>query len=182
MIIEWTKEDLLKLLAAMKNNIPSKESERACYRGSKSVDWDKVAFPPFSPELCQEKWEHMTRKVGHTYMMHFLTDRNNLTALSWYFLPDPNRCQVHKSVSVLMIKFNIHRCHYWGFFISTNRTECECVTVCCYLKIGVTVRMTAIQLQSIMILDGGFFSCSPPLSDQNIIHWFHLTHEHSSIA
>ncbi|XP_053197040.1 nucleolar transcription factor 1-like [Scomber japonicus] len=60
---EWTKADLQKLLATIKTNITDKDRMKVFYQGVKSVDWDKVAFPPFSPEACQEKWDEMCRKM-----------------------------------------------------------------------------------------------------------------------
>ncbi|XP_044193127.1 nucleolar transcription factor 1-like isoform X3 [Thunnus albacares] len=59
----WTKANLQKLLAAMKTNLSQNDRMRTFYQGMKSLDWDKVAFPPFSPEACQEKWKDMLRKM-----------------------------------------------------------------------------------------------------------------------
>lgn len=71
MTIEWTKADLQKLLATIKTNITDKDRMKVFYQGVKSVDWDKVAFPPFSPEACQEKWDETCRKVGLTLIILF---------------------------------------------------------------------------------------------------------------
>ncbi|XP_030257138.1 nucleolar transcription factor 1-like isoform X2 [Sparus aurata] len=57
----WTKENLQKLLAAMKTSYPEEYGDIAYPTGLKAVDWEKVAFPPFSPEACQNKW----RKIFH---------------------------------------------------------------------------------------------------------------------
>ncbi|XP_049419540.1 upstream-binding factor 1-like protein 1 isoform X1 [Epinephelus fuscoguttatus] len=60
---EWTKANLQKLLAAIKTNIPDRERMTAYPKGLKSVNWDKVAFPPFSPKACQEKWMQIFQKM-----------------------------------------------------------------------------------------------------------------------
>lgn len=61
----WTGENLKKLLAAMKTNIQKQDTEYPYTKGLKAMDWTKVAFPPFSPEECQEKWGVIFQKVGH---------------------------------------------------------------------------------------------------------------------
>lgn len=60
----WTKANLQKLLAAMKTSIPEHDIMSAYTKGLKSVDWNVVAFPPFSPEACQEKWREILQKVS----------------------------------------------------------------------------------------------------------------------
>ncbi|XP_070846727.1 nucleolar transcription factor 1-A-like [Chaetodon trifascialis] len=62
----WTKANLQKLLAAMKTSIPEQERMNAYSKALKAVDWKKVAFPPFSPEACQEKWTEMLQKMRKT--------------------------------------------------------------------------------------------------------------------
>lgn len=69
MTIGWTKANLQKLLAAMKTSISENDRMRIFYQGMKSLDWNKVAFPPFSPEACQEKWKDILRKVSHTLII-----------------------------------------------------------------------------------------------------------------
>lgn len=61
---DWTKENLQKLLVAMKSNIPEQARQQAYNKCLKAVDWQSVAFPPFSPEACQEKWGKILQKVG----------------------------------------------------------------------------------------------------------------------
>ncbi|CAK6971015.1 nucleolar transcription factor 1-like [Scomber scombrus] len=60
---EWTKANLQRLLATIKTNISGNDRMRVFYQGIKSIDWDEVAFPPFSPEACQKKWDEMSRKM-----------------------------------------------------------------------------------------------------------------------
>ncbi|KAM8729259.1 nucleolar transcription factor 1-B-like isoform 2-T2 [Acanthopagrus schlegelii] len=60
---EWTKENLQKLLAAMKTSYPEEYRHIAYTTGLKAVDWKKVAFPPFSPEACQNKWRKILHKM-----------------------------------------------------------------------------------------------------------------------
>ncbi|KAM4526985.1 nucleolar transcription factor 1-B-like [Fundulus diaphanus] len=55
----WTRENLEKLLASLKDKIPENEKKHTYIRGLKAVDWDKVAFPPFSAQECQQKWNSM---------------------------------------------------------------------------------------------------------------------------
>ncbi|XP_034717060.1 nucleolar transcription factor 1-like [Etheostoma cragini] len=63
---EWTKANLQKLLAAMKTSIPEHDLMSAYAKGLKSVDWNVVAFPPFSAEACQEKWREILQKMRKT--------------------------------------------------------------------------------------------------------------------
>ncbi|XP_017289850.1 nucleolar transcription factor 1-A-like [Kryptolebias marmoratus] len=59
----WTNENLMKLLSSMKGCIPEGEKTTNYHKGIKSVDWNKVAFPPFSPEECREKWANIMEKM-----------------------------------------------------------------------------------------------------------------------
>ncbi|XP_069011696.1 nucleolar transcription factor 1-B-like [Embiotoca jacksoni] len=59
----WKKEHLQKLLAAMKASIPQQNSMCSYTKALKAVDWDIVAFPPFSPEACQQKWTQILQKM-----------------------------------------------------------------------------------------------------------------------
>ncbi|RVE59515.1 hypothetical protein OJAV_G00189260 [Oryzias javanicus] len=63
---EWTTQNLQKLFASLKASIPKKEEARIYSRGLKRVDWEKVAFSPFSADQCREMWTcfmHKMRKV-----------------------------------------------------------------------------------------------------------------------
>ncbi|MED6290037.1 hypothetical protein CHARACLAT_008979 [Characodon lateralis] len=60
---QWTRENLEKLLASMKDSIPKKEQTQTYIRGLRALEWDKVAFPPFSPEECRVKWNSMMGKM-----------------------------------------------------------------------------------------------------------------------
>ncbi|KAM4715854.1 nucleolar transcription factor 1-like isoform 2-T2 [Anableps anableps] len=59
----WTSANLLKLVGCIRSNIPQSEKTRDCRTGLSAVDWEKVAFSPFSPEECQEKWKSMMEKM-----------------------------------------------------------------------------------------------------------------------
>ncbi|XP_040922409.1 nucleolar transcription factor 1-like isoform X2 [Toxotes jaculatrix] len=59
----WTKENLQQLFASLKHNIPKRYMMCVYTKGLKTVDWKKVAFPPFSPEACQEKWKEIFQKM-----------------------------------------------------------------------------------------------------------------------
>nr|XP_023501357.1 upstream-binding factor 1-like protein 1 [Equus caballus] len=51
----WSKEDIVKLLERMENNLPS--NERHTFKTTQSqMDWGKVAFKDFSGEMCKLKW------------------------------------------------------------------------------------------------------------------------------
>lgn len=50
----------------MKTNVQKQNAEYSYTRGLKAMDWTKVAFPPFSPEECEEKWGMILQKVGHS--------------------------------------------------------------------------------------------------------------------
>ncbi|XP_077357896.1 nucleolar transcription factor 1-like [Festucalex cinctus] len=59
----WTNENLLKLLKAMKTNISAGDRAKPFSSGLRRLDWKKVAFPPFSPKDCQEKWRVVSHKL-----------------------------------------------------------------------------------------------------------------------
>ncbi|KAM4524891.1 nucleolar transcription factor 1-like [Odontesthes bonariensis] len=59
----WNKGNLLKLLAALKASVPGRESGSIYRQGLKAIDWNEVAFSPFSPEECQEKWTSIMQKM-----------------------------------------------------------------------------------------------------------------------
>ena len=63
-MIGWTKENLQRLLAAMKAGIPERNRLSSYRAGLNTLDWNEVAFPPFSPEECQKKWMEFMEKVG----------------------------------------------------------------------------------------------------------------------
>uniref|UniRef100_A0AAY4BBA3 HMG box domain-containing protein n=1 Tax=Denticeps clupeoides TaxID=299321 RepID=A0AAY4BBA3_9TELE len=55
-------DDLLKLLDAMKVNLPPKDVAK--YKTSEShLDWGKVAFSAFSGEMCKQKWQEVSREI-----------------------------------------------------------------------------------------------------------------------
>uniref|UniRef100_A0A7N6A521 HMG box domain-containing protein n=1 Tax=Anabas testudineus TaxID=64144 RepID=A0A7N6A521_ANATE len=62
-MLYWTKENLQKLFTALKSAIPKCKTESVYTKGLKRVDWNKVAFPPFSPEACQKKWTEILSKM-----------------------------------------------------------------------------------------------------------------------
>uniref|UniRef100_A0A671QRC0 Nucleolar transcription factor 1-like n=1 Tax=Sinocyclocheilus anshuiensis TaxID=1608454 RepID=A0A671QRC0_9TELE len=58
----WVQDDLLKLLDAIKGNLP--EKDLAKYKTSEShLDWEKVAFNSYSGEMCKQKWQEVSREV-----------------------------------------------------------------------------------------------------------------------
>uniref|UniRef100_A0A1A8UDU7 HMG box domain-containing protein n=1 Tax=Nothobranchius furzeri TaxID=105023 RepID=A0A1A8UDU7_NOTFU len=61
--VEWTNENLAKLLASLKACIPDEERLIDYQLGLKTVNWDKVAFSTFSPEECKQKWAQVIKKM-----------------------------------------------------------------------------------------------------------------------
>ncbi|XP_019965341.2 nucleolar transcription factor 1-like [Paralichthys olivaceus] len=59
----WTKKNLQKLFVQMKRSIPRTYATWSYVKGQKHVDWNKVAFPPFSAEACQRKWRQILQKM-----------------------------------------------------------------------------------------------------------------------
>lgn len=58
----WEQNDLLKLLDAMKVNLPDKDLSK--YKTSEShLDWEKVAFNSYSADMCRQKWLEVSREV-----------------------------------------------------------------------------------------------------------------------
>uniref|UniRef100_A0A673HA88 Nucleolar transcription factor 1-like n=1 Tax=Sinocyclocheilus rhinocerous TaxID=307959 RepID=A0A673HA88_9TELE len=58
----WEQDDLLKLLDAIKGNLP--EKDLAKYKTSEShLDWEKVAFNSYSGEMCKQKWQEVSREI-----------------------------------------------------------------------------------------------------------------------
>ncbi|XP_047233241.1 nucleolar transcription factor 1-like [Girardinichthys multiradiatus] len=59
----WTTANMLKLIAAIRSSIPASQKTVFYRTGLSVVDWDQVAFPPFSPEECRQKWKSMMEKI-----------------------------------------------------------------------------------------------------------------------
>ncbi|KAK2502919.1 hypothetical protein MC885_004843 [Smutsia gigantea] len=58
----WSKEDIVKLLEHMENNLPSKDSHT--FKTTQSqMDWEKVAFKDFSGEMCKLKWLEVSNNL-----------------------------------------------------------------------------------------------------------------------
>ncbi|XP_056607843.1 nucleolar transcription factor 1 isoform X1 [Triplophysa dalaica] len=58
----WDQDGMLKLLDAMKGNLP--EKDLAKYKTSEShLDWEKVAFNPYSADMCKQKWQEVSREI-----------------------------------------------------------------------------------------------------------------------
>ncbi|XP_041672399.1 nucleolar transcription factor 1-like [Cheilinus undulatus] len=63
---EWTKKDLMNLCASLKDSIPKNKTHRVYQLGMKDVDWEKVAFPPYSAEECKKKWTEICQQIRKT--------------------------------------------------------------------------------------------------------------------
>ncbi|KAK6329168.1 hypothetical protein J4Q44_G00011460 [Coregonus suidteri] len=58
----WGREDLIKLLHGIKENIP--KGDTSIYtKGERTLEWDKVAFHPYSPQMCHQKWKELSIKL-----------------------------------------------------------------------------------------------------------------------
>uniref|UniRef100_A0A671E2B9 HMG box domain-containing protein n=1 Tax=Rhinolophus ferrumequinum TaxID=59479 RepID=A0A671E2B9_RHIFE len=58
----WCKEDIVKLLECMENNLPSNDSHT--FKTTQSqMDWEKVAFKDYSGEKCKLKWLEISYKL-----------------------------------------------------------------------------------------------------------------------
>nr|XP_019595128.1 PREDICTED: upstream-binding factor 1-like protein 1 [Rhinolophus sinicus] len=58
----WCKEDIVKLLERMENNLPSNDSHT--FKTTQShMDWEKVAFKDYSGEMCKLKWLEISYKL-----------------------------------------------------------------------------------------------------------------------
>ncbi|XP_047018595.1 nucleolar transcription factor 1 isoform X2 [Ictalurus punctatus] len=61
-VIVWAQDDLLKLLDAMKVNLPEKDLTK--YKTTEAhLDWGKVAFNTYSAEMCKQKWLEVSREI-----------------------------------------------------------------------------------------------------------------------
>ncbi|XP_068439480.1 upstream-binding factor 1-like protein 1 isoform X2 [Clinocottus analis] len=63
---EWTRENIQHLLAAMKASNPVETRKHEYKKALKQMDWNVVAFPPFSPEACKEMWKLILDKLRKT--------------------------------------------------------------------------------------------------------------------
>ncbi|XP_027885974.1 putative upstream-binding factor 1-like protein 6 isoform X2 [Xiphophorus couchianus] len=70
----WTQENLQKLVASLKDTVPENDKTQTYGHGLKAVDWDKVAFPPFSAGECHEKWNSLMRKMRRCRSLPDLLD------------------------------------------------------------------------------------------------------------
>ncbi|XP_061563985.1 upstream-binding factor 1-like protein 1 [Cololabis saira] len=62
----WTTENLQRLFTAMKACLANRGRRSGYLAGLKAVDWNKVTFPPFSAEECQQKWMEVMAKIRKT--------------------------------------------------------------------------------------------------------------------
>ncbi|XP_062269658.1 nucleolar transcription factor 1-like [Platichthys flesus] len=59
----WTMENVQRLFVKMKSGIPRTYATCSYVKGLKHVDWNKVAFAPFSAEDCERKWRLLMKKM-----------------------------------------------------------------------------------------------------------------------
>ncbi|XP_046888716.1 nucleolar transcription factor 1-B-like [Hypomesus transpacificus] len=58
----WNKEDLQRLFSGMKDNIPKRDMSVYSQR-QKKMNWEKVAFHPYTAEMCDRKWKELSKKI-----------------------------------------------------------------------------------------------------------------------
>ncbi|KAG7227882.1 hypothetical protein INR49_013676 [Caranx melampygus] len=86
---DWTQENLRRLFAAMKETIPKPYIMCAYSKTLGVMDWTKVAFPPFSPEACKEKWAEILQKMRKFRSLTELIDEaENGLQIEKYLHPD----------------------------------------------------------------------------------------------
>ncbi|XP_035001607.1 putative upstream-binding factor 1-like protein 6 [Hippoglossus stenolepis] len=59
----WTLENIQMLFVEMKRRIPRTYATCSYAKGLKHVDWNKVAFAPFSAGDCEQKWKLLMKKM-----------------------------------------------------------------------------------------------------------------------
>ena len=59
----WTIENIRRLFVEMRRWIPRTHATCSYVKGLKSVDWNMVAFAPFSAQDCEQKWGLLMKKV-----------------------------------------------------------------------------------------------------------------------
>lgn len=77
--VGWTKQHIQTLLNAMKSSIPSQAAEKRWSEGLKTLDWNKVAFEPFSAEECSAKWLEIIQKIRKVKtLLELIVDAQNV--------------------------------------------------------------------------------------------------------
>ncbi|XP_035467531.2 glutamic acid-rich protein [Scophthalmus maximus] len=94
-LLEWTDENLQKLYAAMKSNLPEQSRTCSYFRVLKGLDWTSVAFPPFSAEECQAKWGQVLHKARN----------DTFQKCSFYYRSQPNTPTGPVSILLRMRKY-----------------------------------------------------------------------------
>ncbi|XP_029933544.1 nucleolar transcription factor 1-B-like isoform X2 [Myripristis murdjan] len=59
----WSKSDLQRLLHAMKRRITKCHEADIYSKGQRILEWDKVAFQPYSAQECKQKWQDISQKI-----------------------------------------------------------------------------------------------------------------------
>ncbi|XP_059934675.1 upstream-binding factor 1-like protein 1 [Mesoplodon densirostris] len=86
---DWSKEDIVKLLECMENNIPS--NDRRTFKTTQSqMDWEKVAFKDFSGEMCKLKWLELS------YNLRKFRTLKELVLEAKENVDNPYKCRKHK--------------------------------------------------------------------------------------
>ncbi|KAJ7984434.1 hypothetical protein DPEC_G00354800 [Dallia pectoralis] len=59
----WSRENQKKLLGRIQKNINAAEKKSVYTKGERMLAWDKVAFHPYTSEMCQKKWKEVSQKI-----------------------------------------------------------------------------------------------------------------------
>ncbi|XP_076008277.1 nucleolar transcription factor 1-B-like isoform X2 [Genypterus blacodes] len=71
---EWTAEDMLTLLQAMRANVPKRSQPSTYRKEQRRLDWNNVAFHPHSAQACQKKWKQILQKMRRVRSLTELLD------------------------------------------------------------------------------------------------------------
>lgn len=100
---EWTSDNILRLFTALKTSIPNRDKNVSYIKGLKNVKWETVAFPPFSPSECKEKWMEILQKVSYCPAVSSSHLSSHYSIDIWHhylclFLPSWANCGVLQSL------------------------------------------------------------------------------------
>ncbi|XP_045603240.2 uncharacterized protein [Procambarus clarkii] len=67
-VVAWTIKEIHTLIKRM-NHMAFNVKNKSCWAAVKSVDWEKVAFDPYSAEDCKTKFRFLLKRIGATKTM-----------------------------------------------------------------------------------------------------------------
>lgn len=78
---DWSPRNVQRLLSGLKRSLSVEHRTCSYVAGMKVIQWENVAFPPFSAEACQQKWGEILQKVGLTGKRMVLERGRNVSTL-----------------------------------------------------------------------------------------------------